>query len=396
MATIGQVLTQPESGWKRIEETDVAFAYEGNWGSRSNSAYSGGSQKTQSNTVLKNKIKFKLYGTKIRIISSLYPTYTPKVKITINGKEDYYSLQGTQNNIVLVYEKTNLPLGLHYIEIEKMENGGYDSDFYWDAIDIDSTGYIADTNYSIKKLAIKSLTTDEHYSFSDNTLIHLPDNSHKNIILHGIEQGKEIQLDVPFDKHRYFNDSPVDNVSGQVFTHDIGKINTLSIKELVENKGFEPIYTWYNTNMTSDNAPVPYVAKSSGLFSTTYPAWKAFNGTTVNADDGWVSPNKTGWVEIYFGKKTLVNTLKLSHRNTTTLTSAPKNFAIEGSNDGAVYETICSINNEIDWYSAETRKFVFNNTKEYSYYRVNVSDNNGHATELSIGDILFGYKKEVK
>ncbi|OXS65739.1 hypothetical protein B1B04_24850 [Lysinibacillus sp. KCTC 33748] len=80
-------------------------------------------------------------------------------------------------------------------------------------------------------LAIKNPTTDEHYSLAENTLIHIPDNSPKNMILHGIEQGKEIQLDVPFDKHRYFNDKPVDGASGKVFTHSIGKINTLNITE---------------------------------------------------------------------------------------------------------------------------------------------------------------------
>ncbi|WP_223553112.1 hypothetical protein [Lysinibacillus sphaericus] len=230
---IGKILTSPESGWKRIEETDASFTYEGTWGSRSAGAYSGGTQKTQANTVLGNKIKFKFYGTKIRIISTFYPSYTPKARIIINGKAEYFSLLGDDNsNMSIVYEKSNLPLGLHYVEVEKVVNGGYNPDFMWDAIDIDSTGYIADINYSFNRLAIKCPKTDEHYSLSDSTLIHMPDNSAKNMILHGIEQGKEIQLDVPFDKHRYFNDTPVANVSGKVFTHDIGIINTLNIKEV--------------------------------------------------------------------------------------------------------------------------------------------------------------------
>ncbi|MGE8038029.1 hypothetical protein [Lysinibacillus sp. NPDC093692] len=229
---IGDILTSPESGWKRIEETDKIFTYEGTWGSRSNVAYSGGSQKTQINTVLSNKVKFKFFGTKLRIISTLFATYTPKVKISIDGKIEYYNLQGTSTNMALVYEKLDLPLGLHYVEVEKITNGGYaDPDFVWDAIDIDSTGYAADINFSFNRLAIKSPTTSEHYSLSDKTLIHLPDHSTENMILHGIEQGQEIQLDIPFTKHRYFNDTPIANVSGKVFTHDIGKINTLNIKE---------------------------------------------------------------------------------------------------------------------------------------------------------------------
>lgn len=89
-----------------------------------------------------------------------------------------------------------------------------------------SFGYYTYSSY----MAIKN--ENSYYSLSDSTLIHLSDNSPKNMISHGIEQGKEIQLDVPFDKHRYFNDAPVANVSGKVFTHDIGKINTLNIKEV--------------------------------------------------------------------------------------------------------------------------------------------------------------------
>ncbi|AJK88693.1 MULTISPECIES: SPRY domain-containing protein [Lysinibacillus] len=83
-----------------------------------------------------------------------------------------------------------------------------------------------------KRMTIKNPTIDKLYSLSDNTLIHLPDNTTESIIEHGVEQGKIIQLDVPFDKHRYFNNTPVDGTSGKVFTHDIGVINTLNIREV--------------------------------------------------------------------------------------------------------------------------------------------------------------------
>ena len=82
------------------------------------------------------------------------------------------------------------------------------------------------------KLALKNPPTNNYYSLSDNTLIHLPDGTNKHIIEHGIEQGKEIQLDVPFTKHNYVNALPIANVNGKVFTQDIGKINTLNIREV--------------------------------------------------------------------------------------------------------------------------------------------------------------------
>ncbi|MFJ7917272.1 MULTISPECIES: hypothetical protein [unclassified Lysinibacillus] len=84
-------------------------------------------------------------------------------------------------------------------------------------------------NINKARLSIKSPTTDEYYSLSDNTLIYLPDNSTKNMILHGIEQGKEIQLDVPFDKKTY----PI--TEGK--TLGIGKVFEVSngLKEKITN-----------------------------------------------------------------------------------------------------------------------------------------------------------------
>ena len=84
----------------------------------------------------------------------------------------------------------------------------------------------------IKSFVTINNNSGKYYSLDNSILIHLPNSSTKNMILHGIEQGKEVQLDVPFTRHNYVNESPVANKSGKVFTHDIGRINTLNIKEV--------------------------------------------------------------------------------------------------------------------------------------------------------------------
>ncbi|MFU8645903.1 hypothetical protein ACNA06_01125 [Lysinibacillus sp. RSDA_15] len=83
-----------------------------------------------------------------------------------------------------------------------------------------------------KRVVLQDPTTNQQYSLSDRTLIHLPGSTNESIVEYGIEQGKFIQLDVPFTMHRYFNDTPVVSVNGKVFTHDIGKINTIRIREV--------------------------------------------------------------------------------------------------------------------------------------------------------------------
>ncbi|MFJ6207309.1 discoidin domain-containing protein [Lysinibacillus sp. NPDC092081] len=238
---------------------------------------------------------------------------------------------------------------------------------------------------------------NSYYSLSENTLIHLPDNSHKNMILHGIEQSKEIQLDVPFTKHNYLNDTPVDGASGKVFTHDIGKINALGIREIKENKSFEPIFTWYETKMTSNNAPSPLVASAS---SENLPrlAWKAFQTyvTSTTIDDCWLtnSGETLGWIQLDFGTVKTISQLKMMGRNSST-GDKPMEFTVSGSNDGTNFTELQRFKQTIDWASNTERLFILNKSHSFRYYRINILNNNGHSVS-GIARIQFGYKREVK
>ncbi|MEK5333461.1 discoidin domain-containing protein [Lysinibacillus sp. FSL W8-0992] len=395
MANFGDTMNLPEKGWKRIEETDPCFTYEGVWGSRSNSSYSGGSQKTQSNNILGNKIKFKFFGSKIRIITSIYPTYTPKVKITIDGVEEYYSLQGTQVNISLVYEKLNLPLNLHYVEVEKVTNGGYDPDFIWDAIDIDADGFVADINYKPKRLILKNSIIDEHFSLSDKTIIHLPNAEKKTIAQLGIWEENEIILDAPFDKHYYINNSPINNVNCKIFTQNISKINNLRVKENNENKNFEPVYYWYDFIMTSNSSPEPLIASGSSLYSSNYDYYKVFNGTNVNWSDSWTSSSPQAYIQLDFNEIKKINMFSITTWNEPNSTSSPKRFSITASNNGVDF---VSIFNEItfteEWPYNTEKIFILDEVKNFRFFRINIEESFG-APYVSIGKIKVGYKKEV-
>jgi len=293
---------------------------------------------------------------------------------------------------VCVYEKTGLENKDHSVTITTTGSGIK----ILDAIDTFTT-------IPIKRLAIKNATTDITYSLSDNTLIHMPDSSNKNMILHGIEQGKEIQLDVPFDKHRYFNDTPVDGARGKVFTHEIGKINTLSIKEIRESK-FVPTYNMIVTNMTANNAPTPFVASASSTHTnTSFQIWKAFNGTLIDANDAWISKGNyidgigSEWIQIDYGETKFINTLFLTHRAIATSYS-PKEFEILGSNDEKNFEILHTVDNQADWGVGERRVFTFNNTQGYRYYRLKILEVNTTqaGAYVQIGEIQYGYKNEVK
>lgn len=71
------------------------------------------------------------------------------------------------------------------------------------------------------RLILQNSATNKNYSLLDSTLIHLPNTSTKNMILHGIEQGKEIRLDVPLDRMKYIQDTSEALDVGKTFRHEI-------------------------------------------------------------------------------------------------------------------------------------------------------------------------------
>lgn len=266
-------------------------------------------------------------------------------------------------------------------DLEKMKYSNFAKNFLFDS-------------YLILQNPIEST---QPYSLSDSTLIHLPDNTNESIIKHGIEKGKYIQLDVPFTKHRYFNNTPVANASGKVFTHDIGKINTLSIKELVKNRSFEPIFTWYETNMTSNTAPSPLVASASSINGSLYEPFRAFDGITVDGTtyNTWATASNQhleSWVKLDFGTERKVNIVALSARRIENIDQMPKTFTIEGSNDNTQWTELGSFSKS-DWQALTT--YTFNlQYGSYRYYRITNHTTNG-ANVASWCEIKYGYKREV-
>jgi hypothetical protein len=140
MATVGQQLTSPESGWKRYDDAHPAVVLEGSW-----YLYKSSLTGHYNNTVSLSekttnaKIRFLFYGTKIRIITSRYTDRSTDTKITIDGTivETYNENGSGVTGQILAYEKTGLSLGVHTVEIHNQSGVGRMS---LDAIDIDDTG----------------------------------------------------------------------------------------------------------------------------------------------------------------------------------------------------------------------------------------------------------------
>ncbi|OMD71238.1 hypothetical protein [Paenibacillus odorifer] len=142
MATIGKPLTAPESGWQRFDNKDGKFIFSGSWGSSVNSNHWNGEGIYNGSADANSKITFRFYGTKLRWIGFSSSAYHSAVKITIDGISETFSSVGNEVYQALQYEKTGLSLGVHTVEVSANSVAKY---FYFDAIDVDSGGYIMTT-----------------------------------------------------------------------------------------------------------------------------------------------------------------------------------------------------------------------------------------------------------
>ena len=158
MAVVGEILTAPEAGWKRYDNTDVNFNKSGLLLNTSDALY-GGTSDYQMGTVAFSII-FKFYGSKLRIIGNRNSGYSSDVKIKIDGVTTSFSCHHTspQSQVILL-EKLNLDLGYHEVTISRGSSGF----FSFDALDIDDEGHLA------RLVGTQLLQPDEGWKRYDDT-----------------------------------------------------------------------------------------------------------------------------------------------------------------------------------------------------------------------------------
>ncbi|MDT3495970.1 hypothetical protein NLU03_16510 [Bacillus toyonensis] len=135
---VGDVLKEPESGWKRFDDRDPNILYQGNWIENENitTHYRGTFHNKPSSSGDDSIVKalFDFSGTKVRIIAFMTTGSYDVGTIKIDGEAFNFSyIKGTPTAQCLIFEKTGLEPGIHKVEL----SGRY---INLDAIDIDETG----------------------------------------------------------------------------------------------------------------------------------------------------------------------------------------------------------------------------------------------------------------
>jgi hypothetical protein len=144
----------------------------------------------------------------------------------------------------------------------------------------------------------------------------------------------------------------------------------------------------------SSNVQGGYEVSASSVYSTTYPAWKAFNGLYTTDADSWTSAN-TAWTPQWLMMKLPYPQLALKYGllGPATAGHAPKAWRLEGSQDGIVWDILDTRVNIPIPVTGVWVDYGIKNPGSYLYYRLFIVEKNGAVNYVRVGEFrLIGTK----
>jgi hypothetical protein len=145
-----------------------------------------------------------------------------------------------------------------------------------------------------------------------------------------------------------------------------------------------------NIPIMSGNTTPSGIASASGEYGASYASWRAFDRTV---DSGWVGTDgqTTGWLAYDFQSGKIVNQYTITSRTIHGgAAEVPRSWTFEGWN-GTGWEVLDSRTGVSSWQAGVPKAFGFANTRAYTKYRINVSENNGFPPYMGIGELKMFY-----
>jgi hypothetical protein len=187
-------------------------------------------------------------------------------------------------------------------------------------------------------------------------------------------------------------DSITDSVSAPLFDSLFSNGNSESIgnvNQLPNQNGEIWLTEKWNAVLIGNNDPVQYVASAS-TEEPGFEAYKAFDNTNATLNDTWltVTGNVTGYLQYQdTGGGAVVTEYKITSRNAASGgIESPRSWTFEGSNNGTTWVVLDTRVN-ISFDNNETKIFYFSNATSYSYYKLNVTLNNGSVNFVAVGEL---------
>ncbi|MCA6927927.1 discoidin domain-containing protein [Pectobacterium versatile] len=151
--------------------------------------------------------------------------------------------------------------------------------------------------------------------------------------------------------------------------------------------------------MTS-NTTSGYHASASSTFDAGYPAYCAFDKKSPSSTsmDCWASIaaptiQNAQWLRIDMPNPIYIGSYKLRNRVANQMAN-PRSWILQGSNDGAAWSNLHSVDNDLNNSSGAVREFNIPTPAAYRFYRLFITAANGGFGFVTVGELtLFNDKK---
>jgi hypothetical protein len=370
-------------GYQQIDNLDPNINYLGSWSSVTNSAFFQGAYYIDTAVAKTNKIQFNFVGSKLLLLGLYLDNGNLSNSVTVkidNVIIETYNPAATNTTTPRVqYIKTGLDFKEHSVEIYS----NVALKFTLDSIGIDDTGTLKQFNNFPAYLSGSVKTNLADIRLIGDTIACRYTALTSGIVGAFSELGSTVTPLIPatltsttVDGKFYWIYVGKDYLGRKKFIADRNIQGSISWDTLnttgIEGDGINPSTFNVIPNMTSNTAPSGIVSASvSNQYG--YDPYQAFK---INGY-GWYGNGSSGWLKYQFTNQKRISFYSISHSSSQfVLSTMPKNWTFEGSNDGTNW-TILDTQNNITWVNDEKKKFKINIPDYYLYYRINVSAVNG-------------------
>jgi len=104
-----------------------------------------------------------------------------------------------------------------------------------------------------------------------------------------------------------------------------------------------------------------------------------------NSQTQWFSNGVQGWLQYDLGHTETVQRYSVISSNNA-VARDPKDWQLQGSNDGVTWQTLDAQNNQVSTWPYELKNYPVPRPGAYRYYRLNITANNGDTTSTGIGE----------
>ena len=143
--------------------------------------------------------------------------------------------------------------------------------------------------------------------------------------------------------------------------------------------------------MFAASNPYPFAASASSEVSSSFAAYKAFDGA-ISVSQYWLGSNSgVDWLKLDtgLGDSFLLDNYTIQVNSIPEPNRTPKDWTMEGSSDNSTWNVLDTRTNQTSWGTGEMRNYrCTTRTTPYRYFRVNITANNGD-TDTQIAELFL-------